>query len=51
LQAISELAAGGGFTGENAIEICRKFDTNVPRQAELPAIIHIAAGSGDYGVR
>jgi quercetin dioxygenase-like cupin family protein len=29
-KAISELAAGGGFTGEKAMEISRKFDTNFP---------------------
>jgi hypothetical protein len=29
-KAISELAAGGGFTGEKAMEIRKKFDTNFP---------------------
>jgi quercetin dioxygenase-like cupin family protein len=29
-KAISELAAGGGFTGEKAMEISKKFDTNFP---------------------
>src|SRR5499425_3619912 len=29
-RAISELAASGGFTGEKAMEISRKFDTNFP---------------------
>ena len=29
-KAISELAAGGSFTGEKAIEISKKFDTNFP---------------------
>jgi len=28
--AISELAAGGGFTGEKVMEISKKFDTNFP---------------------
>jgi quercetin dioxygenase-like cupin family protein len=28
--AIAELAAGGGFTGEKAMEISQKFDTNFP---------------------
>jgi mannose-6-phosphate isomerase-like protein (cupin superfamily) len=28
--AISELAAGGGFTGEKAMAISKKFDTNFP---------------------
>lgn len=29
-KAISELTAGGGFTGEKVMEISRKFDTNFP---------------------
>ena len=29
-KAISELAAGGGFTGEKAMDISKKFDTNFP---------------------
>jgi mannose-6-phosphate isomerase-like protein (cupin superfamily) len=29
-RAISELATGGGFTGEKAMEISQKFDTNFP---------------------
>ncbi|MEA2801254.1 MAG: hypothetical protein QOE49_1349 [Rhodospirillaceae bacterium] len=29
-RAISELAAGGGFTGEKAMDISKKFDTNFP---------------------
>jgi hypothetical protein len=29
-KAISELAAGGGVTGEKAMEISKKFDTNFP---------------------
>jgi quercetin dioxygenase-like cupin family protein len=29
-EAISELATGGGFTGEKAMEISKKFDTNFP---------------------
>ena len=29
-KAISELAAGDGFTGEKVIEISKKFDTNFP---------------------
>jgi len=29
-KAISELSAGGGFTGDKAIEISKKFDTNFP---------------------
>jgi mannose-6-phosphate isomerase-like protein (cupin superfamily) len=29
-KAISELAAGGGFTGEKAMEISKKFDTHFP---------------------
>ena len=29
-KAISELAAGGGFTGEKAVEISKNFDTNFP---------------------
>jgi oxalate decarboxylase/phosphoglucose isomerase-like protein (cupin superfamily) len=29
-KAISELAAGGGFTGEKAMEMSKKFDTNFP---------------------
>jgi quercetin dioxygenase-like cupin family protein len=29
-QAISELAAGGSFTGEKVMEISKKFDTNFP---------------------
>jgi quercetin dioxygenase-like cupin family protein len=29
-KAISELAAGGSFTGEKAMEISKKFDTNFP---------------------
>ena len=29
-KAISELAAGGGFTGEKAMEISKNFDTNFP---------------------
>ena len=29
-KAISELAAGGGFTGAKVMEISRKFDTNFP---------------------
>ena len=29
-KAISELAADGGFTGEKAMEISTKFDTNFP---------------------
>jgi mannose-6-phosphate isomerase-like protein (cupin superfamily) len=30
LKAISELAAGGGFTGEKVIEISKTFDTHFP---------------------
>src|SRR5262244_3930433 len=30
-KAISELAVGGGFTGEKAREISKRFDTNFPR--------------------
>src|SRR5215469_16563107 len=30
-KAISELAVGGGFTGEKAMEISKRFDTNFPR--------------------
>jgi mannose-6-phosphate isomerase-like protein (cupin superfamily) len=29
-RAISELSAGGGFTGEKAMAISKKFDTNFP---------------------
>jgi len=29
-KAISDLAAGGGFTGEKVMEISKKFDTNFP---------------------
>ena len=29
-KAISELGAGGGFTGEKVMEITKKFDTNFP---------------------
>ena len=29
-KAVSELAAGGGFTGETVIEISKRFDTNFP---------------------
>ena len=29
-KAIAELAAGGGFTGEKAMDISKKFDTNFP---------------------
>jgi len=29
-KAISDLAAGGGFTSDQAMEISRKFDTNFP---------------------
>jgi mannose-6-phosphate isomerase-like protein (cupin superfamily) len=29
-RAISELSAGGGFTGEKAMDISKKFDTNFP---------------------
>jgi quercetin dioxygenase-like cupin family protein len=29
-KAIADLAAGGGFTGENVMEISKKFDTNFP---------------------
>jgi mannose-6-phosphate isomerase-like protein (cupin superfamily) len=29
-KAISRLAAGGGFTGEKAMEISKQFDTNFP---------------------
>jgi len=29
-KTVSELAAGGGFTGEKVLEISRKFDTNFP---------------------
>ena len=29
-RAISELAAGGGFTGEQALEISQQFDTHFP---------------------
>jgi quercetin dioxygenase-like cupin family protein len=29
-KAVSELAAGGGFTGEKVIEISKRFDTNFP---------------------
>ena len=29
-KAVSELAAGGGFTGEKVIEISTRFDTNFP---------------------
>ena len=29
-KTISELAAAGGFTGEELMEISKKFDTNVP---------------------
>ena len=29
-KAISELAAGGGFTGEKVMEISKRFDTNFP---------------------
>ena len=29
-KAISELAVGGGFTGEKAMEISKRFDTNFP---------------------
>ena len=29
-KAISELAASAGFTGEKAMEISKKFDTNFP---------------------
>jgi len=29
-RAISELAAGDGFTGEKVAEISKKFDTNFP---------------------
>jgi hypothetical protein len=28
--ALSALAAGGGFTGEKALEVGKKFDTNFP---------------------
>jgi hypothetical protein len=27
-KAISDLAAGGGFTGEKVVEISKQFDTN-----------------------
>jgi hypothetical protein len=30
LKAISELAAGGAFTGEKVIEISKTFDTHFP---------------------
>jgi hypothetical protein len=30
LKAISELAAGGGFTGEKVMEISKQFDTHFP---------------------
>jgi hypothetical protein len=30
LKAISELVAGGGFTGENVTEISRQVDTHFP---------------------
>jgi hypothetical protein len=30
LKAISELAAGGGFTSEKVMEISRTFDTHFP---------------------
>ena len=33
-KAISELAADGGFTGEKAMEISRRFDTNFPGSHE-----------------
>jgi len=29
-QAIAELAAGGGFTGERAVEVSERFDTHFP---------------------
>ena len=29
-KAVSELAAGGGFTGEKVIKISKRFDTNFP---------------------
>src|SRR5262245_20984478 len=29
-KAVSELAAGGGFTGEKVMEISKRFDTNFP---------------------
>ena len=29
-KAIADLAAGGGFTGEQALAISKKFDTNFP---------------------
>ena len=37
LKAISELAAGGGFTGEKVTVINRKFDTAFPTAGELHA--------------
>jgi len=33
LKAISELAAGGGFTGEKVTEISKTFDTHFPCRA------------------
>jgi hypothetical protein len=47
LQAISELAAGGEFTGENAIEISTKFDTNFP--AAHCVANHLQVGRGLKG--
>jgi quercetin dioxygenase-like cupin family protein len=41
-KTISELAAGGGFTGETVIEISEKFDTNFPGE------IHNNAGVSYY---
>ena len=29
-KTVSELAAGGGFTGKKVMEISEKFDTNFP---------------------
>ena len=34
LKAISELAAGGGFTSEKVMEISKTFDTHFPVEAE-----------------
>jgi hypothetical protein len=42
---VSELAAGGGFTGEKVMEISKRFDTNFPgRPDEVRG--HAAADPG-----
>jgi hypothetical protein len=38
LKAISDLAAGGGFTSEQVIEISKTFDTHFPSSAECLAL-------------